>query len=249
MLLLIRGREPLMNESYWLQLSDNQQYPYTLIKSARAKYVRIKISASGELSVVLPRGISAKHAHTFVQKKAQWILKTLQNTTTTAAEIFPESLDLALLGEHWGIEYIYDSQQENIKLKEHENHQLALIGDTQNWETTKKKLNHWCKQKAKKTFNKMMQELAEFHGFHFNKLSIRSQKTRWGSCATNKNISLNSKLILMPENVVKYVMIHELCHTLEMNHSASFWRLVEDCDSDFKNNRKQLKTLGKHVIL
>lgn len=238
-----------MSEPYWLQLADNQQYPYQLVRSTRAKYIRIKISASGKLSVVLPRGISAKHAHKFIQQKSQWICKTLNNISPTSVDLFPDILNLKLLNENWKINYCYLPDYEMINLKQVSDDQLELIGNTRNWALTKKKLNKWCQRKAKKTFNKMIEDLAELHGFHFNKLSIRSQKTRWGSCAMNKNISLNSKLLLMPENVVKYVMIHELCHTIEMNHSAKFWQLVADCDADFKQNRKQLTTLGKSIVL
>jgi predicted metal-dependent hydrolase len=94
-----------------------------------------------------------------------------------------------------------------------------------------------------------MEALAEEHGFHFNRLSFRSQKTRWGSCSGNKNISLNSKLLFMSEAVVKYVMIHELCHTVEMNHSSRFWSLVEDCDPEYRHHKKQLKEYGKLVLI
>ena len=95
----------------------------------------------------------------------------------------------------------------------------------------------------------MLEDLAEKHGFHYKKLSIRSQKTRWGSCSSSKNISLNSKLLLFSRDIVQYVMIHELCHTIQMNHSSSFWKLVEDCDPNFKNNRKELKQQEKLIFL
>ena len=95
----------------------------------------------------------------------------------------------------------------------------------------------------------MLQELAELHGFHYQRLSIRAQKTRWGSCSHQKNINLNCKLLFMPEEVVKYVMIHELCHTIEMNHSSRFWALVNDCDPSYKKHKQQLKDLSREVVL
>ena len=95
----------------------------------------------------------------------------------------------------------------------------------------------------------MLEQLAEEHGFHYNGLSIRAQKTRWGSCSSKKNINLNCKLLFMPVEVVNCVMIHELCHTIEMNHSSRFWDLVADCDPNYKENRKSLKLLGKELFL
>ena len=68
-----------MDDSFWLQLPDGElRHPYRLVKSVRAKYIRIKISKSGELSVVLPRGVSAKYAHRFIHEKSSWISKNLK---------------------------------------------------------------------------------------------------------------------------------------------------------------------------
>lgn len=248
-----------MSDTHWLQLPDQQRHPYKLVKSKRAKYIRIKISALREISVVLPQGIAAKHAHGFIQKKSQWIAKTIKAIPEVKNHTYPETLDLKLLDELWRISYVKHSTVEPVeysppflhdaKVVEVSPAALEVIADKGDWRAAKKALNKWCKLKAKKTFTKMLEILAEEHGFHFNKISIRSQKTRWGSCASNKNISLNSKLLLMPENVVKYVMIHELCHTIEMNHSRKFWDLVEDCDPHYRENRKQLKILGKLISL
>ncbi len=240
-----------MDDMYWLQLPDQQRHPYKLVKSRRAKYVRIKISASGEVSVVLPQGVAAKHAHGFIKKKSQWIVKTIKAIPEVKNNLFPETLDLKLLDEQWKLNYVKHTPPllHDVKLEQISSNTLEIRVATDDWIDVKKLLNKWCRLKAKKIFPEMLEALAEEHGFHFNKISIRSQKTRWGSCASNKNISLNSKLLLMPEYIVKYVMIHELCHTIEMNHSAKFWNLVEDCDPQYRENRKQLKMLGKLIFL
>lgn len=238
-----------MSETYQLRLADNQFYPYKLVKSRRAKYIRIKISTVGELSVVLPRGISEKHAHVFLHKKSPWVSKTIANIPVVENEKFPEYLDLKLLNQKWKIKYIKTDINNDNQLKEISEDCLEISGSLEDWDDVKKRLNQWCKIKAKVIFKSMIEALAEEHGFHFNRLTIRSQKTRWGSCSINKNISLNSKLLFMPINVAKYVMVHELCHTIEMNHSSRFWQLVEDCDEGYKNNRRQLKRLGGVIIL
>jgi predicted metal-dependent hydrolase len=236
-----------MNNVYQLRLAEDHYYPYKLVKSHRAKYIRIKISNIGELSVVLPRGIAEKHAHGFMQKKSNWVAKTVNKMSLVKPYSFPEKLDLSLINEVWEIEYITENKP--LKLEEVAQGNLQLSGSLEDWTNVKTRLNQWCKLKAKIVFKEMLEKIAEEHGFHFNRLSIRSQKTRWGSCSMNKNISLNSKLLFMPKEIVKYVMIHELCHTIEMNHSVNFWQLVEDCDAHYKNNRKQLKSLGKTVVI
>jgi len=238
-----------MSEPYQLRLADDQFYPYKLVKSQRAKHIRIKISAIGELSVVLPRGISEMHAHGFLQKKSQWVSKTINDMPVVENTQFPDHLDLKLLNEYWKVEYISLDKSGYIQVKEISMGHLEIKGNLKDWGLVSKTINQWCKKKAKYIFKTMLENLAEEHGFHFNKLSIRSQKTRWGSCSSSKNINLNSKLLFMPIHIVEYVIIHELCHTIEMNHSSNFWRLVEDCDPDYRQNRKQLKQLGKGIAL
>lgn len=237
-----------MSDAYSLQLPNGDSYPYLVINSKRAKYIRIKLSNIGELSVVLPKRASIHHAHEFLQTKAQWIEKHLENITPASANTLPENIDLKLLGENWIIDY-RNSDNERIELLEKPNSRIEIVGNIEDIALVKKVINLWCKKKAKQVFSEMLEELAELHGFHYNRLSIRSQKTRWGSCSANKNINLNSKLLLMSEGVVRYVMIHELCHTIEMNHSSRFWHLVKDCDPEYLLNRKSLKAQGKKIFL
>ena len=163
-------------------------------------------------------------------------------------------MDLKLLQEKWTVLYTDTHQyfDDSLTCIEKQNNILELQGNSEKLkdiDLVSKALNHWCRKKSKRIFNQMLQELAEIHGFHYQRLSIRTQKTRWGSCSNKKNINLNSKLLFMPENIVKYVMIHELCHTVEMNHSSRFWSLVDDCDPHYKYHKQQLKTLAETVAI
>ena len=85
-------------------------------------------------------------------------------------------------------------------------------------------------------------------GVTYNRISIRSQHTRWGSCSTKGNLNFNCLLVLTPPEVLDYVVIHELCHRLEMNHSARFWTLVENCCPDYRSCRRWLKENGAALI-
>ncbi|MDR0982608.1 MAG: M48 family metallopeptidase [Culturomica sp.] len=90
-----------------------------------------------------------------------------------------------------------------------------------------------------------VEALACRHGFSYGRLSFRNNVSNWGSCSWNNNISLNVKLMRMPDEVIDYVIIHELCHTVEKNHSDRFWALVEKCCPDYRRLRAYLKT--KHT--
>ena len=86
--------------------------------------------------------------------------------------------------------------------------------------------NDYCKSYAKKILVERLNEISNDTGLSYNKVSIRNQKTRWGSCSSLNNISLNIKLIALPPRLMDYVIFHELVHTVERNHSKNFWNLL-----------------------
>lgn len=99
------------------------------------------------------------------------------------------------------------------------------------------------KEEAKLFLTKRIQELSEECELPFNKLSIRDQKSRWGSCSSKKNISLNRRLYLMPHTISDYIIIHELAHTKQMNHGPEFWKLV---DTYYPERKKAMRWLRKN---
>ena len=98
--------------------------------------------------------------------------------------------------------------------------------------------------RAKAVLPERLFELAERHGCAVKAVSIRSQKTRWGSCGRNGHISLNWRLMLMPEWVRDYVLVHELMHLRRLDHSPKYWRLVEAACPDYRLARQWLRTHG-----
>jgi len=236
-----------MPDQYFLKLSQGINYPYVISRSTRAKYIRIKISNSGSLTLVIPVNTALKHGQNFIKSKITWIEKQLENIVI-APDDLPEFLNLKLLKEKWNITYTEESSQQ-LNLTEKSGFKLIINGVISDKELIKKVINKWCQFKAKHIFNQMLQEIALEYNFHYRKLSIRSQKTRWGSCSQDKNINLNSKLLFLDEHIVRYVMIHELCHTIELNHSKRFWDLVSNCDPNYQEHRKQLKEFGSLIQL
>ena len=89
---------------------------------------------------------------------------------------------------------------------------------------------------------------ARIMGVTYGRITIRCQKTRWGSCSSKGNLNFNCLLMLAPPDVLDYVVVHELCHRLEMNHSAAFWKQVERVLPSYKEQRKWLKDMGGHLM-
>lgn len=86
-----------------------------------------------------------------------------------------------------------------------------------------------------------LEHFNQFYNFKYNKVTIRNQSTRWGSCSRRGNINFNYKLALLPESLTDYVVVHELCHIGEFNHSKDFWDLVARTVPDYKERRQELR--------
>jgi hypothetical protein len=95
-------------------------------------------------------------------------------------------------------------------------------------------LQRWLVERARQTLGPALLALADELGFTCNGYAIRGQKTRWGSCSSKKVINLNWRLLFLPPEQVRYLMVHELCHTVHLNHSSRFWTLVEAKQPDYK---------------
>jgi len=98
------------------------------------------------------------------------------------------------------------------------------------------------KEEARKVILEDLERINKFYGFKYNKVSIRDQSTRWGSCSSSRNLSFNFQLLFVTPEEREYVVVHELCHLKEMNHSKNFWNLVAKAFPNYKTIRAQLKS-------
>lgn len=103
-------------------------------------------------------------------------------------------------------------------------------------------------QKALSVIPDKVKYYAEIMGVTYGRITIRNQKTRWGSCSSKGNLNFNCLLMLMPDKVLDYVVVHELCHLKQMNHSKKFWMEVERYMPDYQNYRKWLNENGGALI-
>lgn len=103
-------------------------------------------------------------------------------------------------------------------------------------------------QKALSVIPDKVKYYAEIMGVTYGRITIRNQKTRWGSCSNKGNLNFNCLLMLMPDKVLDYVVVHELCHLKQMNHSKKFWKEVERYMPDYKNYKKWLNENGGVLI-
>ena len=130
-------------------------------------------------------------------------------------------------------------------LQNRETEQKALIEEGRFTECEIKKLQALAKQ----VIPEKVAYYARLMGVTYGRISIRKQKTRWGSCSREGNLNFNCLLMMTPPEVLDYVVVHELSHRLEMNHSARFWAQVEKVIPDYRKPRKWLKEHGSQLML
>ena len=112
----------------------------------------------------------------------------------------------------------------------------------------KRRLPEIDRKVARKILCRRIGELAQLHNFVYNRVSIRKQKTRWGSCSSQNNISLNQNLLHLTDELIDYVLLHELTHTRVKDHSPSFWNELETVCPDAKEKRRLLKTYSYCLV-
>lgn len=100
------------------------------------------------------------------------------------------------------------------------------------------------KELARGFVNAKLIKLNSYYGFKYNRVAIRDQKTRWGSCSSRGNLNFNYKIIFLEDDLAEYIIVHELCHLVEMNHSSKFWDRVEKACPDYKSIRQRLKIIN-----
>ncbi|MFA7662734.1 MAG: M48 family metallopeptidase [Patescibacteria group bacterium] len=97
------------------------------------------------------------------------------------------------------------------------------------------------KEKVRAYIFERLKYFSQFYNFEFNQIFVRRQKTRWGSCSVRKNLNFNYKILWLPAHLADYIIVHELCHLEQMNHSLDFWKLVGQQIPDYKERRRELR--------
>lgn len=223
---------------------------FTLRRSSRVKYARIFISQKSGLEVVVPiRHRKESVVENLLNEHRHWIIRTLHRYGLHNGLPLPrereliQQLHFPAFNETWSVQY-KPTIISRIKLRTTPDNIMVLEGDINNSELYIKTLRKWLNNRGKLLLLPQLQEISLSCGLNYHVARIRYQKTRWGSCSAKKLISLNHKLLFLPEHIIRYVMIHELCHTVHLNHSRRFWNLVAQFDANYYLRRRELRHAG-----
>jgi hypothetical protein len=217
-----------------------KEYNLKIRKSTKAKNVVIRI-VNQHVELVLPLGVSEKFGYKFLLSKEKWIqdkLKNLSRNFTCAKLIRTE---YPIFGELHQLVHTETTLYSSIFIK---NNQLVVYSKKCNLNSA---LKAFLKNILSSEIGALCAFYAKQYNFKYNKIAIKELRTKWGSCSALKNLNFNWRIIFAPKNILNYLVIHELCHLREMNHSDKFWNLVAEIDPNYKESRLWLRKNGHQL--
>ena len=208
-----------------------------IIRSNR-KTLAVAVDLFGRVTVRAPKSCGEARIFAFLKDKESWIVSRQAKAQGFIERLPSENLDgftFLLLGRNCTAKLTdekrvaFDAQRYIVYLPKN-NAKTALV--------------KWLKENAKRIFTEACTRRAAEMGVAFPSVSVTSARTRWGSCSYNNALHFTFRLLYAPKEVIDYVIVHELCHIKEKNHSAKFWALVGKYCPDYKEKRAWLRSRG-----
>lgn len=218
------------------------QFAVEFVRVPRARRYILRVRPDGTLRVTVPRGGSRREAEQFVRRHEKWVARERSRVRVESAS--PEW--------HDGRTILLRGETVRISIEARENACRVVYGDrsvlVRELADVRPAIERDLRALAGAILPPRLNELAARHNLQVGAVSIRNQRSRWGSCARNRNIALNFRLVQMPAHVCDYVLLHELMHIKQQNHSRRFWRLVEAVCPEFRAAERWLRTTGRALF-
>jgi Predicted metal-dependent hydrolase len=211
------------------------------------------MSVERGLEVVVPRGFDVAAVPGFVRDKTAWIARVERRLSEERAaraadpsDALPQTIPLRALGEEWAVEYAATSS-DRVRLVECGPERLCVSGAVDDHGLCRAVLNRWLTGKAHQHFVPWLDEASREQGLPFKKVVVRAQRTRWGSYSRSGTLSLSRLLLFLPRDLVRYVLVHELCHIVRHDHSPAFWAELRRREPLCEELRREARAAGRYV--
>jgi predicted metal-dependent hydrolase len=223
-------------------LLDGCSVHYTLKRSNRARYGRLEVGSESGLTVVVPAGYKIDRVRLFILPKHRWITEKLGKygylESTQKQQGLKPGDSLPYLGRNMRIETRESPDHAgDVRLCQ----QSLVVSVSPGNARINMALEKWYRDEAEKKIRIMVDGLCGRMGLSYNRVKLKGQRTIWGSCSPRHNLNFNWRLVMTPEPVIEYVLVHELAHLREMNHSPRFWKIVEQYCPRWREHRRWLR--------
>ncbi len=234
---------------------------FKLFRVPRRRHVHVLVNDDGALEVRAPWRFSMDEARAAIQEHRGWVLDAL-NEARTRVRMRPglvSGSELPLLDERLRLQVVVDAQLSLFETGDADSRRLGHVerrGQRLRVEVRaaeqsagRRLLERWYRGRADELLSARMAPMAEALGVRYERISVRAQRTLWGSCSARGTISLNWRLVLLSTRLADYVLAHELAHLKEMNHSPAFWSLVARVVPDYRQRRRDLELAARALPL
>lgn len=224
-------------------LLAGEQITYTLKRSARRRSIGLRVNDKG-LTVSMPLRASERWLNSVLQDKANWVLEKLEGWQARKAQVLNMSDGefIPFLGEQLTLRV-----QRSVYAAPACQHGDALwvsVQDEGDAQHVEQRVMEWYRQQAGLLFAARVAHYAALLKVAPLAIKLSSAKTQWGSCNARGTVRLNLQLVKFPLRLIDYVVVHELAHLREMNHSAAFWQVVASACPDYAKLRRELKAVS-----
>lgn len=210
------------------------------VERRNVKHARLRVHEDGAVHLFVPEDFTDEHIAKILESKQHWI-ETKRRYFANKGKILLARNELLLFGNRYA--YFYSSRYQNKVIVNRESKTIQARRDLLDIAVQEK----WLKTIAGQYLRPRVAELSERLLLPYNRLFIRSQKRKWGNCSADKNISINWRIVKAPEFVIDYVIIHELCHTLIMKHTAKFQTLLNSHCPNYRQAQTWLEKYGNNL--
>jgi predicted metal-dependent hydrolase len=221
----------------YVQLED-RRIPVEIKRSSRASRLKLRIDRQSGVILVLPLRASNREGVAFLKRELSWVAKKVKNIPETVA--FSPGSTIPILGTPHEVVHVPELRG----FVWPEDGRIFVTGRE---EHVPRRIKDWIKKAAKQEITPRVLDYTKKIDVGHVGITIRDQKTRWGSCSSGGRLNFSWRLFLMPEYVLDYVVAHEVAHLRHMNHSSQFWNLVNDINPDVKAAKKWLGQNGANV--
>lgn len=221
---------------------ETQIIHYQIIKSNR-KTITISILPTKEVIVKAPMYLSNQELTNIVKSKAKWISNKISKMPDHNQSLEKQSYNDGDRILYRGREYMlrvietFDNKKTIVKLEQEE---IVIFINSKQQEITEQ-LKKWYKDRARELVHERIYYYNTFINKPIGNVRIKNQKKRWGSCSSRGNLNFNWRMILMPDEMFDYIIVHEMCHLKYLNHSKAFWDFVAEIMPDYKKREQWIK--------
>jgi predicted metal-dependent hydrolase len=221
------------------EIEYRQEIDYTVRRSERARRIRVNVNADG-VEVVLPRRAAEREAAAAIRELEPWIRRRLSEVAHAQQAIAARGDAVPYLGELLHVR----TEPGRARVHRRGDELWAPAGAERT-----PALERWYRRAARAEIAPRLERACALAGSSYTKLTIRGQRTRWASCSRAGAMSFNWRLLLAPEEVLDYVVWHEVCHLEVMDHSPRFWALLEGWCPDYRQQSRWLRRHGQTLVL